>query len=124
MFICKGCNKQFTPKRKNQKYHSRDCFLESTIKLVTCPECEVKFQKKRTDQVCCSPKCANPYRAKKNTKGVTIICNLPGCNNQVHIMPSRKRKHNFCSREHQILFLKSKKNVDMSKEWHHTLEAR
>lgn len=73
MATCKGCKTEFIPKRRKQEYHNRECFLTSTIRLLICPECGDEFKKKFKGQVCCSPKCAFIYRAKKNTKGRTLV---------------------------------------------------
>lgn len=108
MSSCIGCHKEFIPKRKGQEYHDRACFLESTVKLKTCPECGNKFKRQYTGQVCCSPECANVYRAKKNTKGGFLPCSE--CGNPVYKMPSKQKKDRFCNNKCYYAWLRSSKN--------------
>lgn len=108
MFTCRGCNIEFTPKRKGQEYHNRDCFLKSTLKFYNCPECGIKFRKKFSKQTCCSPECSFSYRAKKNTKGKSIPCSFDG--KPVYKMQSRVRKDNFCDDVCKIAWLRGDKN--------------
>lgn len=122
MRVCRGCTTEFAPKRKGQEYHSRSCYLKSTLKLIICPEDGKKFQRKFSGQVCCSPECAFSYRAKKNTKGDDVSCTL--CGKLFHKMWSRIRKYNFCNVEHRAAYAKSDKNKGMGINWHHTKEAK
>lgn len=122
MIRCKGCNTEFTPSRKGQKYHKRYCFLRATIKLGICPECGIEFKKKFSKQICCSPECANTYKAKNQMKGQLLSCTF--CDSPVYKMPSRIRKYNFCDPICRIAYSRSPQNTSMSKNWHHKEEAK
>lgn len=124
MLTCRGCQKEFVPKRKGQEYHNRNCFLQSTIRLVVCPECGTEFKKKRTGQVCCTPQCANKFRAKKLTKGTLRQCAYLRCTKQRHIMPSRISENNFCGRKHEIAFMQTDEYRQKAREQRHTLEEK
>lgn len=122
MTACRGCKIEFTSKRIGQKYHNRACFLKSSLKLISCPECGNNFQKRFTKQICCSAKCANNYRAKKQIRGTHLFCTLASCNKPIFRMPSRIKKYNFCCQEHRVDYQKSEENKDFGKGWKHTSE--
>lgn len=122
MTVCRGCKIEFTSKRNGQKYHSRECFLNSTVKMVTCVNCGTKFKKMFSKQVCCSKKCSYLYRAKKMTKGIMVHCSLSSCNKEIYRMPSRIKKYNFCCLEHRVIYQKSPENKDFGRGWKHKPE--
>lgn len=122
MLICKGCKIEFTPKRKGQEYHNRNCFIKSTVRLVICPRCGIKFKKNFSGQICCSPECAYAYRAKNQIKGKSLKCTF--CSKPIYKMQSRVRKRNFCDNFCTIAYLRSPQNISMSKGWNHTEEAK
>lgn len=122
MTVCRGCKTEFTSKRNGQQYHSRECFLNSTLKLMVCANCGTKFKKMFSKQVCCSKKCSYLYRAKKMTKGIMVHCSLSSCNKEIYRMPSRIKKYNFCCSDHRVIYQKSPENKDFGKNWKHTPE--
>jgi len=120
MMICRGCNIEFTTKRIGQLYHDRNCFLSSSVKSLTCPECGKKFNKTFSKQLCCSKQCAYKYRAKNQTKGIWVNC--MECNKPIYRMASKLKKYNFCCHEHRAAYQRSDKNKDFGKGWKHTPE--
>lgn len=120
MTVCRGCTTVFAPKREEQQYHNRMCFLKSSVKLSLCPECGKVFKKIFSKQICCSRKCSYPYTAKRRVKGKDIACAY--CGKITYMMPSRIKKINFCSVAHRAAFAKSDKNIDFGKGWKHTPE--
>lgn len=118
MLTCRGCVTKFIPKRKGQEYHNRKCFLKATIRFLTCPQCGIEFRKKFSKQACCTPECANAYRARKKTKGIFVPCSFNG--KLVYKMQSRVRRLNFCDNVCKIAYLRSDKNTD--KRRRHTPE--
>ncbi len=122
MFMCRGCNIKFDPRKKGQEYHDIDCFRRSTTKWIKCPECGAMFKRKFTDQICCSAKCGFANRAKKNTKGKYFKCEF--CDRHVYRMQSKIKDRKFCNRNCTVAYLRSPQNTSMSKGWKHTQEAR
>lgn len=120
MLSCIGCNIAFTPKRKNQKYHSKKCYQNKTVKLKSCPQCGIEFKRKFSDQKCCTPKCGFAYRAKNKIKGSDIPCSF--CGKPVYKMKSRQRKDNFCNNDCKYAWLLSDKNPYKKRK--HTFEEK
>lgn len=108
MITCVGCSTEFVPTRKNQKFHSRVCYQNNTVKLKTCPQCGTAFKRKFSDQKCCTPKCGFAYRAKNKIKGSDIPCSF--CGKPIYKMKSRQKKDNFCNNDCKYAWLRSDKN--------------
>lgn len=67
---CKNCSKSFEPKRRDQKYCSKECSTKIFLpdlkgETLICPLCENKVLKTRRDQIYCSAICRNLYNLKK-----------------------------------------------------------
>lgn len=118
MRTCIGCNRDFIPTRKGQKYHNLECYRNQTVKLVECPQCHKKFKRKFSKQVCCSTECANKLRANKLKKGKWLTCDFGG--EPVYKMLSKIKRFNFCSNKCKIAFLRSEKNLFKHRK--HTVE--
>lgn len=56
---CPACSKSFMPKRKHQKYCSRECRDKGRIVLSdrTCPQCNKTFHPRKNIDIFCSEKC-------------------------------------------------------------------
>lgn len=120
--MCRGCKTEFTPKRREQKYHDRSCFLRSSLKLAACANCGIKFKKRYSKQICHNKECSYTYRAKKMTKGKFVNCALSSCRKRIYRMPSRIHQYNFCKPGHRAVYQKSAENKNFGKGWRHTTE--
>lgn len=120
---CKGCGRQFLPKRKEQKFCSSSCAAKDYHKEKNvsgsnnpnwkggninkiCEECGNSFTvgySRREKARFCSLICANNYQSlhpytigKRNPKPI-IMCEL--CGNQIQVDADRQKRRRFCSYE-------------------------
>jgi len=93
---CEGCNKEFHPWSKDQRFCTKECAGQLPAIVLVCNNCGKRFTRSRSarrgSHVCCSRKCHSEYKSR------IVVCERCGKEFKRIVSRIKPGKANYCSR--------------------------